>query len=161
MVSWKLKIICVLEVHWTSQSSSDNVIGCVGMVGHLKKKTDFPNIHNPKNHGISKLVVWRSQNPAIQSQNPLWEGPMILRELNFWPGNPTWAQNLSGSEKWRFQLVSWTWKTTCDWLYFGCRGLFGNTHSKNSPIYTTLSLITAVAKCQFQPDTLVQLVVYH
>ncbi len=25
----------------------------------------------PKNNGISKLVVWRSQNPAIQSQTPL------------------------------------------------------------------------------------------
>ena len=34
----------------------------------------------PKNHGISKLVVWRSQNPAIQNQNPSFlEGPMILR----------------------------------------------------------------------------------
>ena len=31
----------------------------------------------PKNHGISKLVVWRSQNPAIQIQTP--EGPVILR----------------------------------------------------------------------------------
>ncbi len=31
-----------------------------------------------KNHGISKLVVWRSQNPAIESQTLLSEGPMIL-----------------------------------------------------------------------------------
>ena len=30
----------------------------------------------PKNHGISKLVVWRYQNPAIQIQTG---GPMILR----------------------------------------------------------------------------------
>ncbi len=30
----------------------------------------------PKNHGISKLVVWRSQNPALQSQTPLfWRVP--------------------------------------------------------------------------------------
>ena len=29
----------------------------------------------PKNHGISKLVVWRSQNPAIESQTRSWEGP--------------------------------------------------------------------------------------
>ena len=35
---------------------------------------------HPKNHGISKLVVGRSQNPFIQSQNPsTWKGPMILR----------------------------------------------------------------------------------
>ena len=24
----------------------------------------------PKNHGISKLMVWRSQNPPIESQTP-------------------------------------------------------------------------------------------
>ena len=34
------------------------------------------NITFPKNHGISKLVVWRSQNPAIQIQTPLfWRVP--------------------------------------------------------------------------------------
>ena len=39
----------------------------------------------PKNHGISKLVVWRSQNPAIQIQTPLFlEGPMILRDMYKW-----------------------------------------------------------------------------
>ena len=37
----------------------------------------------PKYHQISKLVVWRSQNPAIQSQTPLYEGPTILRVWNF------------------------------------------------------------------------------
>ena len=35
---------------------------------------------NPKNHGISKLVVWRSQTPAIHIQTPLYQGPVILRE---------------------------------------------------------------------------------
>ena len=28
-------------------------------------------MNSPKNHGISKLVVWRSQNPAIEGQTPL------------------------------------------------------------------------------------------
>ena len=32
----------------------------------------------PKNHGISKLVVWRSQNPSIHSQTPVQKAPMIL-----------------------------------------------------------------------------------
>ena len=32
----------------------------------------------PKNHGISKLVVWRSQTPAIHIQTPLLQGPVIL-----------------------------------------------------------------------------------
>ena len=27
--------------------------------------------YNPENHGISKLVVWRSQTPAIHIQTPL------------------------------------------------------------------------------------------
>ena len=31
----------------------------------------FPIFPYPKNHGISRLVVWRSQNPAIQIQTPL------------------------------------------------------------------------------------------
>ncbi len=36
-------------------------------------------IDHPKNHGISKLVAWKSQNPAMQSQIPLLlEGPMVL-----------------------------------------------------------------------------------
>ena len=36
-------------------------------------------LYYPKNHGISKLMIWSSQNPAIQSHTPLQEGPMILR----------------------------------------------------------------------------------
>ena len=38
----------------------------------------------PKNHGIPKLVVWISQNLAIQIQTPPLEGPMILRVVTFW-----------------------------------------------------------------------------
>ena len=30
------------------------------------------NVGYPKNHGISKLVVWRSQTPAIHIQTPLF-----------------------------------------------------------------------------------------
>ena len=37
----------------------------------------------PTNHGISQLVVWRCQNPAIQIQTPPLEGPMILRVVTF------------------------------------------------------------------------------
>ncbi len=32
----------------------------------------FGRLSHPKNHGISKLVVWRSQKPAIQIQTPLF-----------------------------------------------------------------------------------------
>ena len=35
----------------------------------------------PKNHGVSKLMVWRSQNPAIESQTNPYEGPMVLKEF--------------------------------------------------------------------------------
>jgi len=37
----------------------------------------------PKNHGISKLVVWRSQTPPIHIQTPLLQGPVILRDEKF------------------------------------------------------------------------------
>ena len=41
----------------------------------------FKWIYNiyPKNHGISKLMVWRSQNPYRDSNPSFLEGPMIPR----------------------------------------------------------------------------------
>ena len=34
-----------------------------------------------KNHGIPKLVVWRSQTSPIHIQSPLLQGPVILRDI--------------------------------------------------------------------------------
>ena len=40
-------------------------------VNHKRSESFFGlEILYPKNHGISKLVVWRSQNPPIQGQTP-------------------------------------------------------------------------------------------
>ena len=36
-----------------------------------KTKNIFQDDPYPKNHGISKLVVWRSQTPAMHMQTPL------------------------------------------------------------------------------------------
>ena len=47
--------------------------------GYGQRSVEYGFFWCPKNHGISKLVVWRSQNPAIQSQTPPKESPMILR----------------------------------------------------------------------------------
>ena len=43
-----------------------HIFGWVLRMWGVKKKK-----HCPKNHGISKLVIWRSQNPGIQSRTPL------------------------------------------------------------------------------------------
>ena len=51
-------------------------------------------IHILKHHGISKLVIWRSQNET-EWKNPMQEGPKILRDINiyiyihFMAGQPT------------------------------------------------------------------------
>ena len=36
-----------------------------GKLDQLPHSSGYKIKHQPKNHGISKLVVWRSQNPAI------------------------------------------------------------------------------------------------
>ena len=46
----------------------------------------------PKYHQISKLVVWRSQNPAIQSQTPLCQCMRDQRFLGY--GILTWQHTL-------------------------------------------------------------------
>ena len=52
-------------------------------------------IYIPKNHGISKQVVWRSQKPAITSKPSFLEGPMILRDTLF----PAESSSLFRSKK--------------------------------------------------------------
>ena len=49
-------------------------------VNVFRKPGTPPKNNIPKNHGISKLVVWRSKTPAIHIQTPLQQGPMILRD---------------------------------------------------------------------------------
>ena len=47
----------------------------------------------PRNYGISEIVVWRSQNPALQTVSNIsfLEGPMILRvEIIYMKGIVPW-----------------------------------------------------------------------
>ena len=53
----------------TPQQKVEMQVGLELGHAHQKKKL---NLCSPKNHGISKLVVWRSQNPAIHIQTPLF-----------------------------------------------------------------------------------------
>jgi len=45
--------------------------GVLEIPGRSVKTISKKEILYPKNHGISKLRVWRSLNPAIQIQTPL------------------------------------------------------------------------------------------
>ena len=78
------------------------------------------NIIYPKNHGISKLVVWTSQNPAIQSQTPPIGGSIcwFLRVhmlhgsygIGFW--NKVYQATAPIGEGPWWSWWSW-WSTTC------------------------------------------------
>ena len=89
-------------------------------------KLNRKNTLKPKNHGISKMVVWRSQKSVIQSQTPPYKGPMILRKIT--PRKINMEPNNGGMEDdFPFQLGEilgsmWILRG-CNCKSYGCRKL--------------------------------------